>query len=62
MKDHIEELSNLFKNSKLPMPSAVDLADRTLAAEMGIDLETVEVCYGPRVERVSVSVEIPKQR
>lgn len=39
MKDHIEELSNLFKNSKLPMPSAVDLADRTLAAEMGISLD-----------------------
>lgn len=42
MKDIVEELSNLFKYSPLPVPSAVDMADRIIAKEMGIDLDTVE--------------------
>lgn len=36
MKDIVEELANLFKYSKLPMPSPVEEYDRNLARELGI--------------------------
>lgn len=42
MRDIVEELSNLFKYAPLPIPSAVEMADRNLAKEMGIDLDAME--------------------
>lgn len=44
MYDIVEELSNLFKHSRLPMPDVIAEVDRMLAKEMGIDLDTEEPC------------------
>lgn len=35
---YLDSLRDMLKHSRLPMPDAVDMADKALAKEMGIEL------------------------